>query len=166
MGMLRCDRKAQLVVIAPGHDRVQPFARAHVARGDRRDRDQRELHARAHLRQPADVADVRVYMSGCAVMAVPLRVGGGSRLKILEALAARLPVVSTTLGAEGLHLTPNVHLFLADEPEGFAQALVRILRDPAASVSMAWRARDEVARRHDWSYLAAKLEKIWERAMK
>ena len=63
------------------------------------------------------------------LVAVPIRYGSGTRVKILESFANRLPVVSTTLGAEGLGVTPNVHLLDADEPRAFAAACIRLLED-------------------------------------
>ena len=63
------------------------------------------------------------------IVAVPIRYGSGTRVKILEAFAHRIPVVSTTLGAEGLGLTPGVHFLVADEPSAFAAACIRLLED-------------------------------------
>ena len=74
----------------------------------------------------ADVADVRPYLATSGVMAVPLRIGGGSRLKILEALACGLPVVSTRIGAEGLRLENGRDLTVVERPEDMAAALVRL----------------------------------------
>ena len=91
-------------------------------------------------------------------MAVPLRIGGGSRLKIIEALAARLPVVSTAVGAEGLRLEPGVDLEIADTPEEMAAAIVARLRAPAA-VGEATRAR--ISSTYDWPLLASRLEAVW-----
>lgn len=111
----------------------------------------------------ADVPDVRPYMSQSAVMAVPLRIGGGSRLKILEAAAAGLPVVSTRVGAEGLNLRPGVDYARADSPREMAEALAGALTQPEASFAMAREARPRVAARYDWSVLAARLGDVWER---
>src|SRR6185503_7113005 len=83
------------------------------------------------VRLTGTVEDVRPYMSDAAVYVVPLRVGGGTRLKIFEALAMGKPVVSTTVGAEGLPLVPGKHYLRADEPADFARAVVALLRDPA-----------------------------------
>jgi glycosyltransferase involved in cell wall biosynthesis len=77
----------------------------------------------------ADVDDVRPYLTGSGVLAVPLRIGGGSRLKILEALACGLPVVSTRVGAEGLDLEANKHLTVVPDIADMAAALVECLRD-------------------------------------
>lgn len=112
----------------------------------------------------ADVLDVRPYLASSSVMAVPLRVGGGSRLKILEALAAGLPVVSTSIGAEGLSLEAGRQLTLADTPESLAAALLQCLADPAAALEQAARGRKTVAERYDWEMLAGKLEEVWRRA--
>ena len=66
----------------------------------------------------ADVADVRPFLGQAGLMAVPLRIGGGSRLKILEALASNVPVIASRVGAEGLHLEPGTHFVEADEDDG------------------------------------------------
>ena len=113
----------------------------------------------------ADVADVRPFLASATVMAVPLRVGGGSRLKVLESLAAGLPVVSTTVGAEGLCLRDGEHLTLADTPEAMAAELVTVLRDPRAARARAAKGRALVLERYDWDVLADTLERSWERCV-
>jgi polysaccharide biosynthesis protein PslH len=109
----------------------------------------------------ADVPDVRPYLARAGVMTVPLRIGGGSRLKILEALASGLPVVSTRIGAEGLELSPGQHYVEADTPEEMARALVRCIRDPAPAAEMTERVRRFVLDRYDWDALANRLEAVW-----
>ena len=113
----------------------------------------------------ADVPDVRPFLARASVMAVPLRVGGGSRLKILEALATGLPVVSTHVGAEGLHLNDGVHLDLADDPRALADALVRALNEPNRAAAQAAQGRALVLQRYDWDALADELERSWERCV-
>ena len=108
----------------------------------------------------ADVPDVRPFLATSGVMVVPLRVGGGSRLKILEAMAAGLPVISTRVGAEGLELVPGEH-YLAAEPEAMASALVACIQDPEPARSMARRSRTFVLNRYDWNTLAGHLERVW-----
>jgi glycosyltransferase involved in cell wall biosynthesis len=112
----------------------------------------------------ADVADVRPYLARSGVMAVPLRIGGGSRLKILESLACGLPVVSTRVGAEGLALNPERHLFVVDDMEGMAEGLLRCLRAPGPAQEMAQVGRAAVLERYDWDALALKLEAVWEKS--
>jgi glycosyltransferase involved in cell wall biosynthesis len=114
----------------------------------------------------ADVADVRPYLARSGVMAVPLRIGGGSRLKILEALACALPVVSTRVGAEGLTLRPGKDLVVVDGVEGMAEALLRCLREPGPAQEMARVGREAVLERYDWDTLAQKLEEVWEKAIR
>lgn len=113
----------------------------------------------------ADVPDVRTYLATAGVMAVPLRVGGGSRLKILEALACGLPVVSSAVGSEGLAVTSGQHLINADIST-FAEELLRVMRNHAASLLMAERGRELVYQRYDWHHLAQKLEGVWESLVK
>jgi glycosyltransferase involved in cell wall biosynthesis len=114
----------------------------------------------------ADVPDVRPYLGTCGIMAVPLRAGGGSRLKILEALAAGLPVVSTRIGAEGLELTPGRHLVVVEDVAGMAGALLECLRAPGRAREMAECGRQEVRARYDWDVLAGKLERVWEECVR
>ncbi|MGP0064404.1 MAG: glycosyltransferase [Isosphaeraceae bacterium] len=109
----------------------------------------------------ADVPDVRPFLAQSRVMTVPLRIGGGSRLKILEAMAAGLPVISTRVGAEGLELVPGEHYLAADEPEAMADALVACLRDPRPAQALAARSRAFVLDRYNWDTLADQLEQVW-----
>ena len=109
----------------------------------------------------ADVPDVRSLLATSGVMAVPLRVGSGSRLKILEALACGLPVVSTTVGGEGLELEPDRHLIVADTPEQIAASLVSCIRFPHRAREMANSGRRIVLERYDWDVLADQLESVW-----
>ena len=99
------------------------------------------------------VPDVRQYYGEALAAVVPLRVGGGTRLKILEAMAAGVPVVATTLGAEGLAARPDADYLLADTDEAMAQAIMNVVRDPAAWSRLAAAGRDLVQRRYDWTAL-------------
>ncbi|HKS11025.1 MAG TPA: glycosyltransferase [Pyrinomonadaceae bacterium] len=96
------------------------------------------------------VEDVRPYIEGASAYIVPLRIGGGTRLKIFEAMAMEKPVVSTTIGAEGLPLTNGVELLLADEPETFSDAVVKVLSDPAYAHELGQRAAATVRQKHGW----------------
>jgi len=109
----------------------------------------------------ADVDDVRPYLGQSGMLAVPLRIGGGSRLKILEALACGLPVVSTRVGAEGLSLEPDQHLTVVDAVPDMAAALVHGMRAHAHALLQAERGRQVVLEHYDWDELANRLESVW-----
>jgi glycosyltransferase involved in cell wall biosynthesis len=113
----------------------------------------------------ADVPDVKPYLEGAGVMAVPLRIGGGSRLKILEALACGLPVASSRVGAEGLELVPGRDYTLADTDEEMAHCLAGALLQPEVAFAQAARGREAVVARYDWGALAGKLDQVWEEAL-
>lgn len=105
------------------------------------------------------VSSVVEYLHRAAAVVVPLRVGGGTRLKIYEAMAAAKAVVSTTVGAEGLDVTNGRDILLADTPDQFASALSRILVDPRERR----RLEDEAlttASRYDWSAVAEQFESM------
>jgi len=103
------------------------------------------------------VDDVRSYISEAAVYIVPLRIGGGSRLKILEALAMKKAVVSTAVGAEGLEVTDNEQLLVARDTEEFVQKTVRLLDDHDLRERLGSNGRALVERRYGWDSLAEKL---------
>jgi glycosyltransferase involved in cell wall biosynthesis len=96
------------------------------------------------------VDDVRPYLENAAAYIVPLRIGGGTRLKIFEAMAMEKAIVSTTVGAEGLPLTNGVELLLADEPATFADAVVRVLTDNAYATELGQRAAAVVRENFGW----------------
>jgi glycosyltransferase involved in cell wall biosynthesis len=108
-----------------------------------------------------NVADVRPFLAECGVMVVPLRIGGGSRLKILEALASGVPVVSTRVGAEGLCLEPGRHLTVVEDIDALAPALVEAVRSPEAAREQAEAGRRRVLERYDWDALAEQMEQVW-----
>jgi glycosyltransferase involved in cell wall biosynthesis len=106
------------------------------------------------------VEDVRPYVERAAVYVVPLRIGGGSRLKILEALAMGRAVVSTTIGAEGLDLVDGKHVVLADDAQSFADAVLQLLSDPSRCQSLATEGRKLVETQYGWDALADRLNKF------
>ena len=103
------------------------------------------------------VKDVRPYVERAAVYIVPLRIGGGSRLKILEAMAMGRAVVSTTVGAEGLDVVNRRHLLLADDAESFVSNVLRLLDDPARQLELAGSGRRLVEQQYGWDALAKRL---------
>jgi glycosyltransferase involved in cell wall biosynthesis len=112
----------------------------------------------AGIRVTGRVDDVRPYMSEAAVFVVPLRVGGGTRLKIFEAMAMAKAVVSTTIGAEGLPVTHDRDILLADDPGSFARAVTRLLRSVDERRQLERAARALVAQHYDWSAVSRDLE--------
>jgi polysaccharide biosynthesis protein PslH len=112
------------------------------------------------------VKDVRRYIDEAAVYVVPLRVGGGTRLKVFEALAMGKPVVSTTLGAEGLGLVSGEHYVAADGDEPFAQAVLNLLGDADARRSLGAAGRAFVEERYSWQRVSQVFEGSLERAVR
>jgi glycosyltransferase involved in cell wall biosynthesis len=123
----------------------------------------RNANARLHaLATPASgieitgsVPDVRPYVERADLFVVPLRIGGGTRLKIYEAMAMECPVVSTTIGAEGLPVRDGEHLVLADDAEAFADACVRLLLDREAAVALGRRSAEYVREHFSWDTVSA-----------
>lgn len=103
------------------------------------------------------VNDVRPFMWESSVFVVPLRMGGGTRFKIVEAFAAGIPVVSTRLGAEGIPVEDGRELLLADTPAALAAAVVRVLENPGLAESLSRAGHDFVRRHFDWSVIGDKL---------
>lgn len=108
------------------------------------------------------VDDIRLPVAQSAVCAVPLRHGGGTRLKILEAMALGTPVVTTSKGAEGLAGVDGEHLLIADAPARFAQRVVELLRDPAHRERLAYNARRLVETQYDWERIGARFTALVE----
>lgn len=104
------------------------------------------------------VDDVRPHIARGAVYVVPLRIGGGTRLKIFEAMSMAKAVVSTTVGAEGLPVTSGRDIDIADEPSRFAHAVVHLIRDTEARRAIEAAARRLVVERYDWSAVANDFE--------
>jgi glycosyltransferase involved in cell wall biosynthesis len=97
-------------------------------------------------------------MAEAAVYVVPLRIGGGTRLKIFEALSMAKAVVSTAVGAEGLPLAPGQHFLQADDPDGFAAAVTSLLRDSARRRAIGGAGRRLVEERYSWSKVVDEFE--------
>jgi polysaccharide biosynthesis protein PslH len=120
----------------------------------------RRAESDSKLKVTGTVPDVRPYLWSAAVSIVPLRVGGGTRLKIYEAMAARTPVVSTSIGAEGLGIHPPLDIRIEDTPEKFADACVDLLNDPDERSRMAQAAWDLVASTYSWERVTGDFERI------
>jgi sugar transferase (PEP-CTERM/EpsH1 system associated) len=118
----------------------------------------RQLAEQQGVRVTGRVEDVRPYIRDAAVFIVPLRIGGGTRLKIFEAMAMAKAVVSTTVGAEGLPVTDGRDVLLADDPASFAASVTRLLRQPDERRQLEHTARTLVAGHFDWSVVARDLD--------
>ena len=112
------------------------------------------------------VEDVRPYMERAAAYIVPIRIGGGTRLKIYEAMAMEKPIVSTTIGAEGLPVRDGEELLLADEPESFAAAVVRVLKQEAFARDLGERAARVVREKFGWDKVSATFAQVCETAIR
>ncbi|KUO43067.1 MAG: hypothetical protein APU95_00825 [Hadesarchaea archaeon YNP_N21] len=111
------------------------------------------------------VPDVRPYYEQASVFIVPLRLGGGTRLKIVEAMAMGLPVVSTSVGAEGLSVHPGEDILIADDPQAFAEGVLRLLSDPALWHRIAAGGR-RLAQAYDWRTVARPVIDLMEQVIR
>lgn len=107
------------------------------------------------------VEDILPYYKRSMVSIVPIRAGGGTRLKILEAMALGRPVVSTTIGCEGLDVINGEHLLVADEPRKFADQTLRLLTDRDLYCRIAENARDLVVNNYDWDVVADNMLNVY-----
>jgi glycosyltransferase involved in cell wall biosynthesis len=108
------------------------------------------------------VGDARPYIGHAAVYVAPLRMGGGTRFKLLEAMALGRPVVATTLGAEGFDVAAGRELLLADTAETFARAVVTLLEDPTRAAGLGTAGRAFVKAGYDWGSLVPRLEALYQ----
>jgi glycosyltransferase involved in cell wall biosynthesis len=123
----------------------------------------RRLADAGALTLTGEVPDARPYIAGAIVYIVPMRIGGGVRLKLLEALALEAPVVSTSMGAEGVAgLLADDHCLLADDPAAFADATLRLVGDRALGRRLGVSGRELVRQRYDWSVIMPRLEAIYD----
>jgi sugar transferase (PEP-CTERM/EpsH1 system associated) len=111
------------------------------------------------------VEDVRPYMEEAAVYIVPLRIGGGTRLKIYEAMAMEKAIVSTSIGAEGLPVDDGKEILLADTPESFADAVIRLIEQEGLASRIGKRAATRVREQFGWDTVAESFASICERAI-
>jgi glycosyltransferase involved in cell wall biosynthesis len=122
-----------------------------------------ELSKIAGIDVVGEVDDVRPFYEGAVASIVPLRVGGGTRLKILEAMAARVPVISTSLGAEGLSTTSDIDIMIADTPVQLSDAISRLVANPNLGSQISENAYRMVQERYDWRAVGRSLKKAYVR---
>jgi glycosyltransferase involved in cell wall biosynthesis len=104
------------------------------------------------------VPDTRPYVERAGAFVVPLRMGSGTRLKVLEGLAMGRPVISTSLGCEGIDAVDGQHLLVADQPAEFAHSVLRVLDDPALAARLGRQGRALVEERYSWASVLGQLE--------
>lgn len=114
---------------------------------------------------PGFVQDVRPAVAQAAVYIVPLRVGGGTRLKVLDAMAQGKAIVSTTLGAEGIEVRDGEHLVLADDARAFADRVVELLQCPDERLRLGDSARRQAEVKYSWAILGERLAGVYARAI-
>jgi len=124
-----------------------------------------EMSARGPVAFTGWVTDVKPWIERASCVVVPLRIGGGTRIKIYEALALEAPVVSTTVGAEGLPLEPGRHFHCADEPRPFAEKVVECLSDPVGGRALGRQGREYIRQHFGWERVAASFAAIGEEAL-
>lgn len=138
---------AQLVLVGREHERPQV----------------RPLGELPGVQLAGAVADVKPFLRSSRVTVIPLRTGSGTRLKVLEAMAAGVPVVSTSLGVAGLGLTAGREALLGETPAELAEAARRVIVDNALAESLARAGRDLVERCYDWPIVATPLLDLHQR---
>lgn len=106
------------------------------------------------------VPDVQPELASADLFVAPLRAGAGTRLKVLEAFAAGIPVVATSMAVEGIEALDGTHLAIADDEHVFADAMVDLLGDPAERMRLSQAARRLVEERYDWSAIGGRLESL------
>jgi len=103
------------------------------------------------------VEDIRPYLKDCSLNIVPLRIGGGTRLKILEAMALGIPTVSTSIGCEGIEAEKDREIIIADDPQGFAKGIKTVLGDEVLHQTLARNGRDLIEQKYRWAQIVRKL---------
>ncbi len=148
-------------------DAILPRIQAHVPDvhlyivGQRPSPAVQALGSRPGITVTGFVPDVRPYIAAADVYVVPMRMGGGTRLKVLEAMTLGKAIVSTSLGCEGYGLTPGRELVVADDAARFADETVALVRDPARRAQLGTLAREFAVSRYDWSRIVPLLEQAY-----
>jgi polysaccharide biosynthesis protein PslH len=125
-----------------------------IAFGDK----DKKVHVTGYVEDPSP------YLESASLMVVPLRAGGGMRVKILNTLGQGLPIVSTTLGCEGIAVQAGVHLLVADSPQDFAGAVIRLLEDRHLAGELGRRGRQLIESTYDYRVACRSLEEAYSKA--
>ena len=139
---------------------ARPTARVYIVGGDPPDEVSRLANDAVIV--TGSVPDVRPYVHKAAVVVVPLRMGGGTRLKVLEGLSMKKPMVSTSIGCEGIDVANDEHVLVADTPSAFAAATLRLLDDAATRCRLAERGHALVYERYEWERAFAPLDALYD----
>ena len=123
--------------------------------------DMPEVRQNAAVTCTGFVDDTRPYMARCAAAVAPILAGSGTRIKILEGLAAGIPIVSTTLGCEGIAARPGEDVLIADTAVEFAAAVVHLLGDAALAEKLRANGRRLVEEKYDWKAIADRLDALY-----
>ncbi|MEW8007367.1 MAG: glycosyltransferase family 4 protein, partial [Candidatus Thiodiazotropha endolucinida] len=107
------------------------------------------------------VDDIRPFVAKSAIYVVPLRVGGGTRLKVLDALAQGKAIVSTSIGSEGIEVTDRTNIYLEDTSEGFASSIIELINDDEKRKELGCQARKLAEERYAWPSIAEGLIKAY-----
>ncbi len=148
--------------VYPAIVRARPGVRLDVVGGAAPGRLRRAAASFPNVRFHGYLEDLRPLLRSATVSIVPIRIGSGTRLKVLEAMAAGTAVVSTAIGAEGLEVERGGHLSIADTERDFAWAVVMLLDRPEFRTAIEKEARYLVERRYGWDAIAARQEAVWE----
>jgi glycosyltransferase involved in cell wall biosynthesis len=150
-----------LDIVWPSVIEVYPAATLHIVGRN----PQRALLKRASNRitVAGSVKDVREHVRDAAAFVVPLLAGGGTRLRVLEAMAMRIPIVSTSIGVEGIQCTHGQHLLIADRPKEFASQLISILCNQGLAESIAYAGRQLAEQQYSWQVIGNKLDTYYKR---
>ncbi|MEC4686304.1 MAG: glycosyltransferase family 4 protein [Nitrospirota bacterium] len=108
------------------------------------------------------VDDVRPYICKTAVYIAPIKSGGGTKLKILNALSLAKPVITTSVGAEGIEVEDNKHLLIADEPGLFAGKTIELLKNPEIAAKLGENGRNLMIEKYDWGIIGEKMNRVYE----
>ena len=118
-------------------------------------------YAKRGIQLTGHVDDIRPYVTSAACYVVPLRIGGGTRLKILDAWAMGKAVVSTTVGCEGLDAVDGQNILIRDDPAAFASAVTTVLRDPGLRVALERNARTTAEQRYSWNVIGETMRRLY-----
>lgn len=124
-------------------------------------REIKNLQDNDHVQVTGFVDDIRPFLSQASICIFPLRKGGGFRNKIAEAMAMGKPVITTTMGAEGLEAVPGKHFMIADRPREFAGSIMKLLKDQQLMDNLGDSARKFVVERYSWENVAAQFESLY-----